>query len=179
MTWETKRLTLAAFHETLAKFRWKRAITQVHLHHTWQPNHASWRGEASIHAMRRFHMEENGWSDIAQHVTIAPDGFIWTGRDWNKAPASSGGHNGNSTGGPFMLEVIGNFDLGHDVFEGAQLRAALGVVAVVQRRHGLAAKTLRFHNQLGSPKTCPGSAVFYEETLAQLELVRTGLTLEV
>lgn len=179
MTWTTTRLTLSGFAARASATEWQRRIAQVHLHHTWKPDHAAWAGEASIHAMRKYHMKSNGWSDIAQHVTIAPDGGIWTGRDFNKAPASSGGHNGNARAGPFMLEVIGNFDVGCDPFAGAQKRSALGVVAVIQRVASLKADSLRFHRQLNSPKTCPGSAVDYEATLAELLLVRTGLLLEV
>ncbi|MEZ5773838.1 MAG: peptidoglycan recognition family protein [Hyphomicrobiaceae bacterium] len=88
------------------------------MHHTFYPAHADYRGEASIEAMRRFHVEDRGFEDIAQHVSIAPDGRIWTGRDWNKTPASVGGVLNR---GVFMFEMIGNFDLGHDRLEGRQL----------------------------------------------------------
>lgn len=179
MTWTTTPLSLQAFAAKASGYLWHRAITEVHLHHTWMPDHAHWQGEASIHAMRKFHVETNGWSDIAQHVTIAPDGVIWTGRDWARPPASSGGHNGTAKVGPFMIEMVGNFDTGHDTWTGRQKRAALGVVAVIQRVQSLPVSSLRFHRQLGSPKTCPGSGIDYEATLAELALVRTGLLLEV
>ena len=51
----------------------QRRIVEVHMHHTWRPNHAMYRGLASIEAMYQFHTgPQNKWSDIAQHVTIAP-----------------------------------------------------------------------------------------------------------
>jgi hypothetical protein len=34
---------------------------------------------------RKFHMEQNGWSDLAQHLTIDPQGGLWTGRNLNLA----------------------------------------------------------------------------------------------
>ncbi|HUE90232.1 MAG TPA: hypothetical protein VMO26_29470, partial [Vicinamibacterales bacterium] len=53
-------------------------------------------------AMRKFHMEQNGWSDLAQHLTIDPQGGLWTGRNWNLAPASATGHNGTAGEGPIL-----------------------------------------------------------------------------
>jgi hypothetical protein len=49
------------------------------------------RGLATIEAMRRFHREQNGWSDIAQHLTIDPQGGLRNGRNWNLAPARRSG----------------------------------------------------------------------------------------
>lgn len=46
------------------------------MHHTWGPNLVGFEGRASIDAMWRRDIEENGWPDIAQHVTIDPDGMI-------------------------------------------------------------------------------------------------------
>ena len=78
-----------------------------------------------IEGMARFHVGTCAFDDIAQHVTIAPDGMIWTGRDWNKIPASVGyGMNV----GAFMFEMVGNFDTGHDRLEGEQLESVLTVV---------------------------------------------------
>ncbi len=124
-------LTPEELAQLLDRFPFTRKIDAVHLHHTWRPRKADYAGERTIEAMWRFHTQERGWSDIAQHVSIAPDGTIWTGRGWNAPPASAVGHNGKHTAGPFMIEMIGDFDVGHDVLEGPQRDAAIEVVARV------------------------------------------------
>src|SRR5215213_2019174 len=171
------RLSLKEFTQLLARFPLRRQIDSVHMHHTWRPNHGQFRGLESIEAMWRFHTEENGWSDIAQHITIDPEGMIWTGRDWNQPPASASGHNGNSISGPFMFEMIGDFDEGRDRFTGAQRQAALEVVARVQMKFNLGASSLRFHNQMSS-KSCPGSSIDYREFLSAVEVRRAEISEE-
>src|SRR5688572_30275357 len=114
------RLTFADFRRLVDSFDWNRKIRAVHVHHTWRPNHTQWQGLRSIEGMWRHHTQTNGWSDIAQHATIDPEGFVWTGRNWNQPPASARGFNGNATAGPFMFETIGDFDLGRDPFGGPQ-----------------------------------------------------------
>ncbi|MCC6443957.1 MAG: caspase family protein [Armatimonadetes bacterium] len=161
------QLTLAQFADLLNRFPFTRKIDAVHMHHTWRPNHSQYKGLASIEGMWQFHTQTNGWSDIAQHITIAPDGSVWTGRNWNQPPASASGHNGNRTAGPFMFEMIGDFDIGRDRFEGSQKETALKVVALVQRKFGLPSESLRFHNQMSS-KTCPGSSIDYRQTVEEV-----------
>jgi hypothetical protein len=124
--------------------------------------------------MWRFHTLTNGWRDIAQHITIAPDGAIWLGRNWNWPPASATGFNGNESSGPFMFEMIGNFDVAHDLFDGEQRATALEVVARVQRRFGLMPETLVFHNSM-STKTCPGTSIRYPEVLEMVRALHTSL----
>lgn len=165
-------MDLSTFREYVRAFLWRRVIAEVHVHHTWSPNHAQWAGARSITAMRDYHVNVNKWADIAQHVTVDPIGLIWLGRDWNKAPASSSGHNGTSTRGPFMIETVGNFDTGHDRLEGVQRGSVLGVIAAVQLRFGLKVESMRFHRQLGSPKTCPGTSLDYPGFLAELRAYR-------
>ncbi|WP_284617813.1 caspase family protein [Aquabacterium humicola] len=162
-----ERLTIAQFAAVLAAFPMRRRITAVHMHHTWRPNHAQWRGHDSMVGMWHFHTHERKFSDIAQHLTIDPEGFVWTGRDWNSAPASAVGHNGNAVAGPFMFETVGDFDIGRDLLQGAQRRAVLDVIKLVQQRFGLAPESLLFHNQL-SGKSCPGSAIDREAFLDEL-----------
>jgi hypothetical protein len=169
-----KKLTVADFISLLNRFPFSRRINAVHMHHTWRPNRAEYRGEASIDAMWRYHTQTNGWSDIAQHVTIAPDGSIWTGRNWNQAPASASGHNGNSQLGPFMFEMIGDFDQGKDRFDGPQREAALQVVAQVLNRFRLPAEALHFHREM-STKTCPGTGIDYQKTLADVKAIMAQL----
>jgi hypothetical protein len=159
-----KQITREQFAELLSRFPFTRKINAVHMHHTWRPNHAQYRGHESIVGMWRFHTETNHWSDIAQHITIAPDGTIWLGRDWNRAPASAAGHNGNAQAGPFMFEMIGDFDEGKDVFNGEQRDTALDVIARVQQRFGLPPGSLQLHNMM-STKSCPGTSIDFQTVL--------------
>jgi len=92
---------------------------ELHVHHTWAPSHKDFNGKNGIQlqeAMRKYHVETNGWSDIGQHVTLLPDGLFVTGRDFSKTPASIAGYNT----GAFACEMLGNFDTGHDTFGGKQ-----------------------------------------------------------
>jgi hypothetical protein len=162
-----QRLSVPQFAGVLQAFSFKRKVTAIHMHHTWRPDHRQWRGVASMEGMWRFHTQERGFSDIAQHLTIDPEGFVWTGRSWNAAPASAVGHNGNGVAGPFMFEVVGNFDRGGDTFAGAQRHAVLDVIALVNRRFGLDAGTLLFHNQV-SAKTCPGNSIDHDAFVAEV-----------
>jgi len=159
------QLTLDQFSDLLHQFPFKRQIVAVHMHHTWKPDRSMYKGLASIEAMYQFHTVNNGWSDIAQHITIAPDGTIWTGRNWNDPPASAVGFNGNREFGPFMFEMIGDFDQGKDPFDGPQRESAISVIALVQEQFGLGEDSLRFHNQMTNVKTCPGSGIDHDEIL--------------
>lgn len=166
-----QHLSLEEFADLLARFPFKRQINAVHMHHTWRPNHSQDQGLKSIEGMWQYHTQVNGWSDIAQHITIAKNGDIWTGRSWNQPPASAAGHNGNREIGPFMFEMIGDFDAGHDRFEERQLQVALEVIARVQLRFNLPVESLKFHNQM-SRKSCPGTSINYDEVLQEVRQVR-------
>lgn len=174
-----KQVTIQQFAGALDAFHGRRRINAVHMHHTWKPQHSDYRGHRTIEGMWRHHTQENGWSDIAQHVTIAPDGTIWLGRSWEQPPASASGHNGNSQLGPFMFEMIGNFDVGCDVFEGAQRQTTIELIARLQEKFGLPLQSLVFHKAM-SGKTCPGSAIDYSEVLGEVsaarDTLRTGST---
>ncbi len=171
-----RKLSLADFTELLGSIKLIRQIDAVHLHHTWRPRHKDFRGLSTIEAMRRYHMEEEGWSDIAQHLTIDPAGGLWTGRNWNMPPASAKGHNGTAAAGPFMIEMVGDFDIGRDRFEGTQENAAVEVVAqlllqlVTGKGTTLAAISQRvcFHNQFTNQKTCPGSGFNQQDFLQKV-----------
>ena len=154
------RLTLAQFQLLLPdRHALTREIRAVHLHHTWKPERADFRGLRTIEGMRNFHLEQ-GWEDIAQHLTVDPAGGLWTGRNWNRPPASSRGHNGTTAAGPFMIEMVGNFDTGHDAFDGEQRESALEVVAHLLRVFGLSVADIRLHRELNQGgKTCPGSGI--------------------
>jgi hypothetical protein len=175
-----KRLSLEEFLQLLTAYPFRRRINAVHMHHTWRPDHAQYRKdpEGAIIGMWRFHTqappEGRGFSDLAQHITIGPDGEVWTGRNWDMSPASAVGHNGNSVASPFMFEMIGNFDVGSDLFGGAQLDSTLQVIANVQRRFQLAPETLKFHNQMSS-KTCPGTQISYAAIVGAVQALHDNV----
>lgn len=166
-------LTPERFRAAVEGFGWRRRVWRVDLHHTFRPDHARWRAIGSlacVEGMWRAHVLERGFDDIAQHVSIMPDGSVWTGRDWNVTPASVGfGLNR----GVFMLETVGNFDLGCDVLEGAQLASVLDVIGTVQQRFALPPEALLFHREVPvTDKTCPGTGVSKAEVLAGLRARR-------
>ncbi len=165
-----------------------RTVTEVHMHHTFIPTHADFFAAAVRHSgdvraaglelcqgMWKFHVFDRDFADIAQHVSIDPDGCIWLNRNWNRSPASATGFNGDHHRGPFMIETIGNFDVGVEVLEGEQLRAVLTVIASIQLASGLAADALAFHNEMTDTKSCPGTGIDKGEMLARLGLVHNEL----
>ncbi|MBF0295455.1 MAG: caspase family protein [Magnetococcales bacterium] len=170
-----KSCDIDAFIALLQSFPFRRRIDSVHLHHTWRPNHAIWIAATNkvevIQGMWRYHTEEKGWRDIAQHVTIDPAGEIWICRNWNWPPASATGFNGNETAGPFMIEMIGDFDQGNDDFAGPQKTTACRVIAEVLKKFGLPAEAMRFHNQMTSHKSCPGNTIGYAALLSDVAKV--------
>lgn len=69
-----RRITAAQFGLLAQPAQLTRKIAAVHVHHTWRPRRQDFRGLATVEAMRKFHMEQNGWSDLARHLTIDPQG---------------------------------------------------------------------------------------------------------
>jgi len=83
MSTPSRRLSVPEFSHLLGATVLTRRIAAVHVHHTL-PRRRDFRGTATIEAMRRYHVDTNHWADIAQHLTIDPEGCVWMGRDWNR-----------------------------------------------------------------------------------------------
>jgi hypothetical protein len=167
-----KKYTLEQYVKYLETFVGKVKFPEVHVHGTWKPSIANFRkypGEHYMQSMYQTHMSR-GFGDIAQHATIDPDGFIWDGRSLLKYPASATGYNdsddGDSRSHPFMFEMIGNFDVGQEKLEGAQLRTAVGLTSAVVDLFG---STIKFHREMTNLKTCPGSGISKAEFVAQVK----------
>lgn len=149
-------------------------FSEVHVHHTYRPTRADYDKQSNkeelIRGMWRYHTETRGFQDIAQHATIDPEGRIWDGRPFDKPPASATGYNDSDDDGvhPFMFEMIGNFDIGHDQLDGAQLQAAIDLTAAVLDLWQLSPANIRFHREMAA-KTCPGSSVDKAIFVGQVE----------
>jgi hypothetical protein len=170
-----RRFTFAEYVDYLKPFVAKVKFSQVHVHGTWKPTIADYRKASDkmkiIQTMWRFHAITQNWGDIAQHATIDPDGFIWEGRSLLEAPASAVGYNDpdNDRIHPFMFEMIGNFDIGAEKLEGAQLATAVKLTSSIMTMWKLPEAQIKFHREMNPGKTCPGSSV---NKSAFLELVR-------
>jgi hypothetical protein len=166
-------LSRTQFKHEVESLVWKRRVWRVDLHHSVVPTIDDYQGVASIEAIWRNDVERRGWEDIAQHITIGPEGTIWTGRDWNKTPASIGRR---MNIGAFMVEAIGNFDRGKDQLEGEQLASVLFAIDVIQRRFDLPVQALLFHRDVPqADDTSPGSSVDKGAILRSVRALRRGL----
>ena len=77
-----KQIRREQFAALLEKFDFQRRINAVHMHHTWRPEHSDYEaadGHRTIVGMFLTTRRRTAGSDIAQHITIAPDGTIWLG----------------------------------------------------------------------------------------------------
>ena len=115
-----------------------------------------------------YYGKSKGWSCIAQHFNIFPNGKITTGRDINKTPVGITGWNTNK----ICIEIYGDFDKNKDVMKDKQKEAVIAVYAILCEKLNLipSTSTIRAHawftsggTYLGdyykdkSRKTCPGT----------------------
>lgn len=162
--------TSAGFSTWLGSTKFKRAIKRVQLHHTYKPGYAEFKGNnhtALQNGMRTAH-KMRGFTDIAQQLTIFPDGQVMSGRSFELDPAGIKGQNT----GAVCIENIGNFDIGGETMSAEQRSAIVEVVAVLCKRFSLKVDTthILYHHWFdlitgergpsGSHKTCPGTAFF-------------------
>src|SRR5262249_895012 len=147
------------FANLLRRFPFERTVDAVHLHHSWRPRAREYRGYDTLLLIWQTDCWRVGRSDIAQHVSIAPGGEIWTGRDWNRPPRGAPGHNGDGHRGPFMVSLIGDFNGAGEAIGEAQYRSAVDVIALVQARFALAPSALALHRELTAEVQCPGTTL--------------------
>jgi hypothetical protein len=152
-----RTLTPREFVKEVEDFQWTRHIWRIDLHDTPEVGHAAYQGQDSIELLAKLDMTTRGLRTIAQHVSVAPDGAIWTGRDWNAVPASVGL---SMSRGAFMLKAIGHFDQGFDRLDGPQLHSVITVIESVQAHFNLPVQALLFPREVPQrEKNSPGPTV--------------------
>ena len=167
-------VTTEQLFQRISQFKWERQVTKIHPHHTYKPNKANYTGSNGAQLnqnMRDYHVNTRKFADIAQHLTLLPDGKWVIGRDWNKIPASMAGNNT----GAFMTEMIGDFHTGRDKLEGPQLEAILDWVVFCMDFFGLPESAIHFHREY-SATSCPGSSIEKKWFLQQVREHRSKPT---
>lgn len=186
--------TLTMMQPTMEEFgQWLkaagfRAPLATVLHNTWSPTAAQYQGRETIVAIRRFHTQTRGWSDIGANAYACPGMTVCTGRplsahNWSHALISrahpeteaaqiSGGDPQWFNSHGFGLETVGNFD-SEDPYGpgpgGSSFECAMRVLTVVHQVFHIPADRLFFHRDVAD-KTCPGLKLHREQVRADLAL---------
>lgn len=137
------------------------AVKEIILH-TSATNGDWWKGKTVDQmrdAIREWHVEGNGWSDIGYHRVFAPDGSMALGRSIYRIGAHTMERN-RGTIGICMIPVkthkgVKTFET---YFTPEQRRAVTAYIAEVQALSNGGIKWVTGHNDY-APKECPGFKV--------------------
>lgn len=186
---QLKIFSPAEFKDYLLNSNFKREISVIQNHHTWLPDYELLKNKPGelfwLNSMRNVHINDRHWSDIGQNLTTFPSGNIGLCRPVDTTPAGIFGANT----GAICIEHFGNFDQGKDAMTDAHketiifLNALLcikfnlqAVKANVVYHHWFDTSGKRFPEQLvnsggvgNKQKTCPGTAFFGGNTIANAE----------
>jgi len=117
----------------------------------------TWMNDATLDAkiaeIRRWHVEDNGWSDIGYHYIIDRNGAVGQGRPVSQIGAHVGGHNHDSIGICLIGGRGGNEnDEFFDHYTKDQDMALRILLADLQNEHGT--MSIHGHNEVAA-KACP------------------------
>lgn len=108
-------------------------------------------GPAQFRGWQNWHMDGQGWGDIAYHVMIGIDGTVYEGRD--RAYEGDSGTTYDTTG-HFLVVVEGNFD--HDRPTAAQVESLTRVLAWASDEYAISPTTISGHRDHAAT-SCPGT----------------------
>ena len=115
-----------------------------------QAEHANCAGR--VRGIQRYHMETNGWFDIAYNHLVCKHGYVFEGRGFGVRSAANGTNDANSA--YFAACFLGDDTRGRDdVTEDG--RRALAELVVAYRRRYLRAREVRPHSHFFAT-ACPG-----------------------
>jgi N-acetylmuramoyl-L-alanine amidase/S-layer homology domain len=135
-------------------------IDRITVHHAGTQTGVT--GPAQFRGWQNWHMDGQGWADIAYHLLIGIDGTVYEGRD----PAYRG-DTGTSydTSGHFLVVVEGNFEIEHPT--AAQLQSLERVLAWAAEEYDVPVTRIAGHRDYAAT-TCPGR--YLEERITSGEL---------
>jgi N-acetylmuramoyl-L-alanine amidase len=100
----------------------------------------------SIEVIRKWHVEERGFSDIGYHWVITKDGTVHSGRPEEQVGAHVAGHNAGTLG----ICLCGRREFTKEQFSSLE-KLCFGLV----RKYGLEKSDIVGHRELDPKKTCP------------------------
>jgi len=165
-------MNVTEFAEWLAAYKCTRSIKHIQQHHTYMPDYSCFRKDnhfSMLEGMKAYHVSR-GFSDIAQNITIFPDGLVAICRPLRTVPAGIIGANAYG----ICIENVGNFDIGRDRMTDAQKDAIVRVTALLCKKFNLkpSVNTIVYHHWYdcntgkrtdgysGTCKSCPGLNFF-------------------
>lgn len=122
---------------------------------------------SSFNAIKKYHMETNGWNDIGYHYVIEYVKNVPTiqkGRDDKTVGAHTVGQNSQSIG----ICVVGNFD--KTVPDDAIIDKLVELIKDIRIYNGYL--PIHYHNEFAN-KTCPGKFFFDKFRLEEMTLIPT------
>lgn len=128
-------------------------ITSLVIHHTQTPNEAPAMEKARLRSIRRYHMVEKEWGEVAYHYFVGSSGQIYEGRDWRFAGDSGTTYDLN---GRLLICLLGDFTDAMPTEKA--LDAMLRLVAAKLHEHKLTPSDVVTH-QMVAATDCPGSAM--------------------
>ena len=124
-----------------------RRIDEIILHCSATPEGR----DVSMADIRKWHVEERGWSDVGYHFVVTLDGTVHVGRPMDRAGAHCKGRNGNSIG----VCYVGGMDsdmVPKDTLLPVQERSVRKLIKAIRLLFGEV--EISGHNQY-SAKACP------------------------
>lgn len=125
----------------------KRKITEIIVHCT-----ATKEGvNQTVAQIRKYHVEQRGWSDIGYHYVVYLDGSVHEGRPLGKAGAHCTGHNQNSIG----VCYVGGLDANGKAKDTRTPEQKAGLLKLIKRlKAEYPQATVHGHNTYAN-KSCP------------------------
>ncbi len=121
-------------------------------------------------AIRKYHVEVEGWLDIGYHFGIEQvgDGFeVFAGRPLDRVGAHTKGQNGTSLG----VCCVGNYDV--DTVPEGMIQKLIPLLRGLMSVFSIPSDQIYRHSDF-APKTCPGSHFPFDRVVSALKIAISG-----